>query len=70
MFHNLQNGKTLNLLTKVNLKVVASVLWGETVMNDVQLLPMASTASPYATVVMITVTLCLDVNVQCQVIYI
>lgn len=54
----------------VNLKVVASVLWGVTVINNVQLLRLASTASPYANVVMKTVTLCLDVNVQYQVIYI
>lgn len=52
---------------KCTLKVVMPVFLDKTVENDVQLLRMASTVSSYAAVAMTTVTLRLDVSVQCQV---
>lgn len=52
---------------KWTLKVAVSGFLDKTVVKDVRLLRMASTVSPYATVAMPTVTLFLDVNVQCQV---
>lgn len=51
----------------MNFKGCNVVFFNKTVENDVQLLRMASTVSSYATVAITTVTLRLDVNVQCHV---
>lgn len=50
----------------INAHVAVSGFLDKTVVKDVRLLRMASTVSPYETVAMPTVTLFLDVNVECQ----